>query len=147
MKKERRDKHFIHKPEYPGGPSAFKKFVAANLKYPEEARLKGIQGTVRVRYEIDYTGKVVDTKVLVGLGYGCDEEAMRIVKLLKFKVPKHRGMKVGFYRTTNINFKLKKETTSGISYSFSAASKSVGDPKGDTDRGKSGSYHYTITIN
>ena len=147
MKKERRDKHFIHKPEYPGGPSAFKRFVAANLKYPEEARKKGIEGTVRVRYEIDYTGKVVDTKVLIGLGHGCDEEATRIIRLLKFKVPKHRGVKVGFHRTTNINFRLNKNTGSGISYTYTR-SENPPDKKTLNEEDKSSnSYNYTITIN
>ena len=42
MSKEKKEKHFIHKPQYEGGPSAIKEFVTKNLQYPEAAfNLKG----------------------------------------------------------------------------------------------------------
>ena len=45
---------------------------------------------------------------VASLGYGCDEEAVRITKLLKYKVPKTYKLKVGFKKKLNIHFKLKK---------------------------------------
>lgn len=105
MYKERKDKHFIHKPSYPGGPQALKQFIGEHLKYPEEAAGENIKGTVTVDYTIDYQGNVVDAKIISGLGYGCDEEAVRLVKLLKFDVPKQRARRIQFHKTINIHFR------------------------------------------
>ncbi len=106
---EKKDKHFIKKPIYKGGNTAFRKFIKENLKYPKEALKAKIEGTVLVRYEIDYKGKVTDAKVKKGIGYGCDEEAMRVIKLLKFEVPKNpRKLRVTFHKENKINFKIPK---------------------------------------
>jgi protein TonB len=106
-----------------------------------------VEGTVRVRYEINYEGKVVSTKILSGVGHGCDEEAIRLIKLLKFEVPKHRKMKVAFHKTTNIHFRIPKvqpkAQTKTITYQYQASSKQE-DSK--IEKGSSG-YGYTIKIN
>ena len=110
MAKERKDKSFIKKPIYLGGTKAFRQFLKDNLKYPKKALKAKIEGTVMLRYTIDYKGKVIDAKVLKGIGYGCDEEAIRIVKLLKFEIPKGpRKLKVLFHKENKIKFKLPKE--------------------------------------
>lgn len=98
----------IAKPVYPGGLSAMKKFVAENLKYPKEALEAKVEGTVTIRYSLDYRGKVIDTKVKRGLGNGCDEEAMRVVKLMRWTVPQDRKKKVRIHQDINIHFKLPK---------------------------------------
>lgn len=141
VKKEKRDKNFIHKPIYPGGNEAFKTFIRNNLKYPKEAFLKKIEGVVRIRYHINYEGKVTDTQVLTGLGYGCDEEAVRLVKMLKFEVPKHRGVKVAFHKTTNIHFKLPKSVETSLSYTVTSKSKMK-----DSDPKPQSSYAFTINL-
>lgn len=137
MKKGKKDKNFVHKPTYPGGSAAFRKFIRENLRYPKEALKKKIEGVVRVRYEIDYHGKVVDTKVMTGLGHGCDEEAQRIIRLLKFKVPKQRGVKVLFHKTTNIHFKLSKKSGT-VEYKYVSTKES-------SDGKDSGGYTYSIS--
>lgn len=96
---------FINHPEYPGGPKALTTFIYQQLKYPDLALASGIEGVVLVEYDIDYKGRVVDARVLQGLGHGCDEEALRVVRLLKFDVPANRGMKVLFHKKVNIQFK------------------------------------------
>lgn len=106
MEKEKKAKHFIQQPEYPGGPAALAKFIHANLRYPAAALEAKIEGAVLVEYDIDYKGNVVDTRVLQPLGYGCDEEAARVVRLLKFAVGRNRGIKVLFHKKTQIRFKL-----------------------------------------
>lgn len=83
-------------------------FIADNMRYPEAALKEGVQGTVKVRYDIDHKGNVVAAKVLLGIGSGCDEEAIRLVKLLKFVVGKNRGVRAVFHNNVNINFKLTK---------------------------------------
>jgi len=110
MQKERKDKHFIKKPIYPGGLKAMRELIRKELKYPKEALEAKIEGTVYLRYHIDYKGKVISSKILSSLGYGCDEEAQRIVSKFKFEVPKGpRKMKLKFHKTIKIHFRLPKE--------------------------------------
>lgn len=51
------------------------------LKYPQIALENGIEGKVYVSFVITETGEIKDFKVLRGIGYGCDEEAVRLLKL------------------------------------------------------------------
>lgn len=84
-------------------------FIYSNLKYPTEALEKKTQGVVLVKYDIDYKGNVVATKVAKSVGDGCDEEAIRIVKLFKFEVPKGpRKLRVLFHKSVKIKFALPK---------------------------------------
>ncbi|MBT8218814.1 MAG: energy transducer TonB, partial [Bacteroidia bacterium] len=108
MKKEKKSKNFIDKPVYEGGPTVMAKFIDDNIQYPEEARKEGIKGTVIIRYTIDYKGTVIETKVVSGIGYGCDEEAQRVVGLLKFQMGKYRNMKIQFHKTIKVHFRAKK---------------------------------------
>jgi TonB family protein len=54
-------------------------YIAKNLKYPAEARRNGTQGMVFVHLVTDSEGKIVRTRVVKGIGRGCDEEAIRVV--------------------------------------------------------------------
>ena len=143
MKKERKDKHFIKKPIYEGGPNALKQFISKNLSYPKEALQERIEGTVVIRYTINIQGKVVDTKIINGLTDGCNEEADRLVRLLKFKVPKNRGFKGFFHKDLHIHFKLPKTATSTIQYTLSPTEKKEKQEVIPTKK-ESG---YTITVN
>lgn len=98
----------VSRPVYPGGIKAMKAFVGKHLKYPPAAKAAKVEGTVVVRYGLDYTGKVTDAKVKKGIGHGCDEEAMRVVKLMKFTVPQSSKKKVRIHQDINIHFKLPK---------------------------------------
>lgn len=69
-------------PTFQGGDESRVKFLADNIKYPQMAKASGIQGTVLVTFVIDETGRVTDVKVLRGIGGGCDEEAIRVVKMM-----------------------------------------------------------------
>ncbi len=108
MEREKKPKHFIQQPEFPGGPKELTKFIYENLRYPAEAVKAKIEGSVYLEYDIDYRGNVVETRVIQGLGYGCDEEAARVVKLLKFAVGRNRGVRVLFHQKAHIRFKLPK---------------------------------------
>lgn len=105
MEKDKKKPQFIQQPEYPGGPKEMHNFIYRNLQYPVAALEARIEGIVMVEFGIDYKGNVIDAKVKQSLGYGCDEEACRVVKLLKFDVGKNRGVKVLFHRKANIQFK------------------------------------------
>ncbi|MBK8702003.1 MAG: energy transducer TonB [Saprospiraceae bacterium] len=106
MKKEKKDDSFIKKPFYKGGQKALNDFVYKELKYPKEALEQKVEGVVIIRYEIDFKGDVADAKVLKSLGHGCDEEALRVVRLLKFEVPKApRKLKILFHKDIQVQFK------------------------------------------
>lgn len=151
MQKEKKDKHFIKKPIYPGGPQAMRQFIRENLRYPQEALAQKIEGTVTLKYAIDHLGHVTEAKVVAGLGHGCDEEAVRLLKLLRFEVPKHRGLKVRFTKDIHIHFKLPKAQpkpkaqTAQVRYTVTSAPKPSGAEEEKKDSG--GGYSYTITVN
>lgn len=105
MKKQ---KKFIQTPQYPGGRQALAEFIKSNLKYPEKANEKNIEGMVVVVIDINEKGDVIRTRVKKKLGYGCDEEAQRVAKLLKFKSVKNRKVRVTAHRTINFSFKKPK---------------------------------------
>jgi protein TonB len=106
MPKERKSKSFIHTPQYPGGKKAFGEFIRQNLRYPEEALKNRIEGRVYVSYQVNDYGEVITAEVTHGIGYGCDEEAIRIVKLMKYDKAKNRGLRVISTVKTFIEFRL-----------------------------------------
>jgi len=69
-------------PTFPGGEEALYKFLADNLKYPAIAREAGTQGKVYVQFVVWTDGSIRDVQVLRGIGSGCDEEAIRVVKMM-----------------------------------------------------------------
>jgi periplasmic protein TonB len=69
-------------PSFPGGDEPRVKFLRDNIVYPQMAKENNIQGTVYVSFVVDTKGKVTDVKLLRGIGGGCDEEAIRVVKLM-----------------------------------------------------------------
>lgn len=109
MAKSKKPKDFISQPVYPGGKKAMFSFIKEHLKYPESAFNSKISGTVSLKYDINYRGKVIDVKVVSGIHPDCDAEAIRVVKLLKFNVSKQHGIKVTFHKSIQIHFHLPAE--------------------------------------
>ncbi len=97
---------FIRQPKFPGGKKALDEFIRTNLVYPEEALKNKIEGVVTVEFDIDADGNISDIVVKHALGYGCDEEAVRLVKLLKYEKKRYRGLRVNFHQNMNIFFRL-----------------------------------------
>ena len=94
-------------PQYPGGEAAMMKFVANNVKYPQEAKDKEIQGRVFVSFVVEKDGSVSTVKVLRGIGGGCDEEAVRVVSSMpKWKPGIKDGKPVRVSYMMPLNFKL-----------------------------------------
>jgi TonB family protein len=95
-------------PEFPGGDKGFHQFIADNVKYPAEAKEKGIRGIVYVNFIVEPDGSVSDIKVLRGIGGGCDEEAVRVVKSMpKFKPGIQNGEAVRVSYTVPVIFRLE----------------------------------------
>ena len=74
--------HFEEETEYPGGYEALQKFLREKVKYPSLALQNRIEGTVFVQFNISITGKISNVRILRGIGGGCDEEAVRVVKMM-----------------------------------------------------------------
>jgi TonB family protein len=69
-----------YKPQPENGTMSYRNYLKKNLKYPEEARKHNIQGNVRVEFTVMPDGKLAGFMIKRGLGYGCDEEALRLVQ-------------------------------------------------------------------
>lgn len=115
--KKKREKKFIEMPQYRGGNTAMRKFINENLRYPEEALKNQISGTVFLSYVVASDGTVEDVQVMKGLGYGCDEEAVRVISLLEYEPAHNRGLRVRSNMRTRINFRLPAAPAPVISYS------------------------------
>lgn len=140
MKKKIKPKHFINKPIYEGGIKAMRKFLAEKQKYPKVALEEKIEGTVHIRYTVNNLGKVIRTQVIGGIGFGCDEEAERIVRLLKFKVAKTRKLRAEFHKTIRIHFRLPKQKKVQRKFQYVTPKK-----EGVQKKPASKNYSYTIT--
>lgn len=94
-------------PSFPGGMANIGKYIGKNLKYPTQARDAGIQGRVIVSFIVEKDGSVTDVKVLQGIGNGCDEEAIRVIKLMPPWTPgKQNGKPVRVQYNLPIAFRL-----------------------------------------
>ena len=67
-------------PSFPGGMQEMMKFISENRKYPAEAKAKDIHGKIIVAFVVERDGSLSDVKIRRGIGYGCDEEAIRVIK-------------------------------------------------------------------
>jgi TonB family protein len=95
-------------PFFRGGDEARIKYLKENLTYPEEAKQKGIQGTVFVTFVVETDGSVWDVRILRGIGGGCDEEAIRVIENMPNWVPgKQRGQAVRVQFNMPIRFTLE----------------------------------------
>ncbi len=75
--------------EYPGGRAAMNKFIAENLKYPENALKSGVQGKCHLLLKISETGEITDVIVKKGITNcpECDKEAVRVIKSMPKWIP------------------------------------------------------------
>jgi TonB family protein len=67
-------------PEFQGGQTALGKFLGSRLRYPAGARQNKVQGKVYIGFIVEKNGSLTDFKVVRGIGSGCDEEAIRVLK-------------------------------------------------------------------
>lgn len=95
---------FESMPEPIGGINA----IQQEMNYPTEALINQIEGKVYVVATIDTLGNVAETKIIKGIGYGCDEEALHIVKITKFTPAITQNRKVKCQISIPIKFKLPK---------------------------------------
>jgi TonB family protein len=97
-------------PEYPGGDEARLDFLRENVKYPPEAKEKGIQGTVYVYFIVEKDGTVTNVKVARGVDKLIDDEAIRVTKMMpKWTPGKQKGKDVRVSYNMPIRFTLSAD--------------------------------------
>ena len=74
-------------PGFPGGEAALLKFLSSRLQYPAAALDRSLSGKVHVTFTVDREGHLLDPRVVKGLGFGLDEEAIRLVRLMPWWTP------------------------------------------------------------
>lgn len=67
-------------PEFIGGQREFSKYIATHIKYPAAARQNSVQGKVYLSFIVEKDGHLTDVRVKQGIGSGCDEEAIRLLR-------------------------------------------------------------------
>lgn len=105
-------------PEYPGGLQELMNFLMQNVKYPDAAKAKGLEGKVVVRFTVDAKGKVVNPTVIKSVDPMLDAEALRVVgKMPAWKPASVDGKPVDSQFVVPVSFKLsgadKNGTTAG----------------------------------
>ncbi len=101
-------KYVEEMPSFPNGQDELIKFIGQNVKYPEIARRAGVEGKVFVQFVVGTDGRVGQVSIAKGIGAGCDEEAMRVVKLMpKWTPGKQNGRAVLVQVIVPIIFKLQ----------------------------------------
>lgn len=95
-------------PEFQGGEAAMYNFISKNIEYPRMAKESGISGRVFVTFVVERDGKVTDVQILRGIGGGCDEEAVRVIKMMpKWSPGMQRGKPVRVQYRMPIKFTLQ----------------------------------------
>lgn len=81
-------------PLFTGGQKAFRQYIKANQNYPEVAKKAGLSGRVFVAFVVNTDGSLQNVELLKGIGMGCDEEAIRLVKRMPNWIPGSQSGKI-----------------------------------------------------
>ncbi|MEP1032223.1 energy transducer TonB [Ekhidna sp.] len=93
-----------------GGFEAFYSYLGDELNYPAKALRFGVSGPVFVQFIIEKDGRITDAQVVKGIGMGCDEEALRVIKAAPSWIPgKQRGVYVRVKKIIPVRFTLADE--------------------------------------
>lgn len=96
-------------PEFEGGMAAWAKFIQRNMRYPSMAQENDVQGKVFVSFVVEIDGSITDVKLIRGIGSGCDEEAMRVIKKSpKWKPGQQNNRMVRVRYTMPLSFQLSQ---------------------------------------
>lgn len=83
------------KPEFPGGNDKFFTFFSKNFQYTDEMKEAELKGKIFISFIVEPDGSITNIKVIRGLGFGTDVEAMRIIKRMpKWNPGEQNGKKV-----------------------------------------------------
>jgi TonB family protein len=91
-------------PTYPGGVDSLQSFLQTNMRYPADAKMKGIEGKVMVNFIINEHGDIEDAKILLGLSPDIDAEALRLTNLMQGWIP---AVQNGKLTSTSVNMPIE----------------------------------------
>ncbi|RTQ53686.1 energy transducer TonB [Hymenobacter gummosus] len=95
-------------PQPPGGMDGLTQYLSRNIKYPAAAQLQGVQGRIYVSFVVGPTGEIRNTHVSRGIGGGCDEEALRVIRQMPAWTPgRQDGRAVSVAYTVPVTFTLQ----------------------------------------
>ena len=95
--------------EYVGGSSELSRFLSRNIKYPNEASRANVSGKILVGFVVNKNGSISDVAIQNKLGYGLDEEAVRVVKAMpNWQAGKKGGKNINSKFTLPISFVLQE---------------------------------------
>jgi periplasmic protein TonB len=99
----------VDKPaEFPGGSQGWSEYLQKNLRYPNKAIKKNIQGVVRVQFLVDKSGNISEVKAMNDPGGGLAEESVRIIANgPKWQPAEQNGKRVIYRHIQAITFKLE----------------------------------------
>jgi periplasmic protein TonB len=95
-------------PEPVGGLANFFKTITREMHYPAVARRNDISGKVFIQFIVNEAGELTNFEVVKGIGGGCDEEAIRVLKLTKWTPGKQRGKPVKVKMIQQVSFMLAR---------------------------------------
>ena len=100
-------------PEFPGGIRELGNYLGRSIRYPSAAQRANVQGKVFVQFVVGKDGDIREPKILKGIGFGCDEEALRVtLNMPKWSPGKQNGKAVAVQYNLPIAFVLEKQTSS-----------------------------------
>jgi periplasmic protein TonB len=82
--------------------------LQSKVRYPELARKAGIEGRVHIQFVVNEMGEVEEPRVIRGIGGGCDEEALRVIRQAEFTPGLQRGKPVRVQFSLPVYFKIKE---------------------------------------
>ena len=99
-------------PQFPGGQAAMMEYLTKNVKYPEEAHKKGVQGRVIASFVVEEDGSITNANIAKSVDPLLDAEALRVVNAMPNWTPgMQRGKAVRVKYTIPINFMLQSKKT------------------------------------
>ncbi len=131
-------------PQFPGGIRALSAYLAKTIRYPTAAHRANVQGKVFVSFVVNEYGSIQEPHILKGIGFGCDEEALRVVLNMPQWVPaKQNGKAVAVQYNLPIAFVLEKKSANVKSDSDGSFDLKFRDSKGGAttvliEKGKAG---------
>jgi len=91
----------------------FQTFLSNNLEYPDVAFKQGVSGTVKLIFVVENSGRTSNIQVEQALGCGCTEEAIRVLKLIKWKPGIKDKYAVRTFMPLKITFDIAKKSVGG----------------------------------
>ncbi len=92
-------------PEFPGGMNMLTQYLKKHTQYPLEAKHNQIKGVVYVSFLVDQNGNINLPRVIRGLGYGCDEEVLRLLSNMPhWRAARYKGEAIEMSYTLSVPF-------------------------------------------